>query len=35
IARRYGITSAALMRANPRIRARNMPVGTILRIPER
>jgi LysM repeat protein len=35
VARRYGTTSAALKSANPKVRPRSMPVGTILRIPDR
>jgi LysM repeat protein len=35
VARRYGITAAALQSANPKVRPRTMPVGTILRIPDR
>lgn len=35
VARRYGIPSSSLMRANPSVRPRTMPVGTILRIPDR
>ena len=35
VARRYGIPSSSLMRANPSVRPRTMRVGTILRIPDR
>lgn len=35
VARRYGISPEALQRANPRVRPKTMPVGTVLRIPDR
>ena len=35
VARRYGTTAAAIQRANPQVRPRHMPVGTVLRIPDR
>jgi len=34
VARRYGTTAAALQSANPKVRPRTMPVGTVLRIPD-
>lgn len=35
VGRRYGISGAAVQRANPKVRPRTMPVGTVLRIPDR
>jgi len=35
VARRYGTTAAAIQRANPQVRPKRMPVGTVLRIPDR
>jgi LysM repeat protein len=35
VGRRYGVSAESLMRANPHVRPRTMPVGTLLRIPER